>query len=73
MEPHVRPRYCRVMALGIDAQVLAEMAPLFAALGETEAPPVGDVETRRATGHRMFDLVATRRAPTAGVTPNGIP
>jgi acetyl esterase/lipase len=55
------------MALGIDEQVLAQMAPLLGALAETEAPPVGDVEARRVNGHRMFDLVATRRAPTAGV------
>ena len=61
------------MTLGIDEQVLAEMAPLFAALGETEAPPVGDVEARRVNGHRMFDLVATRGARPPASTPNGIP
>ncbi len=55
------------MTLGIDEQVLAEMAPLFAAVGESEPAPVGDVEARRESGHRMFDLVASRRAPTAGV------
>ncbi len=55
------------MTLGIDEQVLAEMAPLFAALGDSEAAPVGDVEARRVSGHRMFDLVASWRAPTAGV------
>jgi acetyl esterase/lipase len=55
------------MTLGIDQQVLAEMAPLFAAVGESEPAPVGDVEARRVSGHRMFDLVASRRAPTAGV------
>jgi acetyl esterase/lipase len=55
------------MTLGIDEQVLAEMAPLLAALGEVEAPPVGDVAARRANGHRMFDLVAARRAPVTGV------
>jgi acetyl esterase/lipase len=55
------------MALGIDKQVLAEMAPLFAALGEVEPPPIGDVEARRVNGHRMFDLVAAKRVPTTGV------
>ncbi|WP_006243560.1 alpha/beta hydrolase [Mycolicibacterium tusciae] len=55
------------MTLGIDAQVLAEMAPLLAALGESEPPPIGDVDARRASGHRMFDLVASSRAPATGV------
>jgi acetyl esterase/lipase len=55
------------MTLGIDEQVLAEMAPLLAALGESEPAPVGDVNARRLSGHRMFDLVASRRAPSAGV------
>ena len=67
MEPtHVHVTVA-AMTLGIDEQVLAEMAPLLGALGEMEAPPVGDVEARRVNGHRMFDLVATRAAPTAGV------
>ena len=55
------------MALGIDAQVLAELAPLLEAVGETEGPPIGDVETRRVRGHRMFDYVASHGAPVAGV------
>lgn len=55
------------MTLGIDAQVLAEMAPLFAEVGESEPAAVGDVEARRVSGHRMFDLVGSSRAPTAGV------
>lgn len=55
------------MALGIDEQVLAEMAPLLAALGEMDAPPVGDVAARRINGHRMFDFVAASRSPEAGV------
>ena len=55
------------MALGIDAQVLAELAPLLEAVGETEGPPIGDVETRRVRGHRMFDYVASTWAPVAGV------
>ena len=36
------------MALGIDAQVLAAMAPLLEALGETEKPAIGDVATGSA-------------------------
>src|SRR6476620_3567900 len=55
------------MALGIDAQVLAELAPLLEAVGETEGPPIGDVETRRVRGHRMFDYVASTWATVAGV------
>lgn len=55
------------MALGIDAQVLEEMAPLLAAVGEDEAAPVGDVDSRRVSGHRMFDTVAATRSPAAGV------
>jgi acetyl esterase/lipase len=55
------------MALGIDAQVLAEMTPLLAALGETEPPAIGDVESRRVNGHRMFDYVASTWEPVAGV------
>ena len=55
------------MALALDAQVQAELAPLLAALGEIEPPPVGDVEARRVNGHRMFDLVGASRAPASGV------
>jgi acetyl esterase/lipase len=55
------------MPLGIDAQVLAELGPLLEAVGEAEAPPIGDVETRRVNGHRMFDYVATTWQPVAGV------
>ena len=55
------------MALGIDEQVLAEMAPLFASLGDVEPAAVGDVEARRANGHRMFDVVSASRAPITGV------
>lgn len=55
------------MTLGIDAQVLSEMAPLLAAIGDVDPAPVGDVESRRITGHRMFDAVAAQRAPTTGV------
>jgi acetyl esterase/lipase len=55
------------MALGIDAQVLAEMAPLLDALGEIEPPPIGDVRARRTNGHRMFDLIVTTWTPAPGV------
>lgn len=55
------------MTLGIDAQILEEMAPLLAAVGEVEPAPVGDVKTRRVNGHRMFDTVAGQRTPAAGV------
>ena len=55
------------MALGIDPQVLAAMAPLLEALGETENPAIGDVESRRVNGHRMFDYVASTWEPVAGV------
>jgi acetyl esterase/lipase len=55
------------MALGIDAQVLAELAPLMTALGEIEPPAIGDVESRRTNGHRMFDLIVTTWTPDAGV------
>jgi acetyl esterase/lipase len=55
------------MTFGIDAQVLAEMAPLLAAIGDIEPAPVGDVESRRVNGHRMFDTVAAQGTPAAGV------
>jgi acetyl esterase/lipase len=55
------------MALGIDAQVLAVLGPLLEAVGETEAPSIGDVEARRVNGHRMFDYVATKWQPVSGV------
>jgi hypothetical protein len=43
------------VALRIDPQVHAELAPLLEAVGQTEPPPVGDVPTRRVGGHRMFE------------------
>ncbi|MCT7661900.1 alpha/beta hydrolase [Mycobacterium deserti] len=55
------------MALEIDAQVLAAMAPLMRALGEAETPPIGDVDSRRRDGHRMFDYVAGTWPPIDGV------
>jgi acetyl esterase/lipase len=55
------------MALGIDAQVLSELGPLLEAIGEIEPPPIGDVESRRVNGHRMFDSLADTWEPVAGV------
>jgi acetyl esterase/lipase len=55
------------MALVMDAQVLAELGPLLAAIGEVESPPIGDVESRRVNGHRMFDYVATTWKPVTDV------
>jgi acetyl esterase/lipase len=55
------------MPLGIDAQVLARLGPLLEAVGQAEPPPIGDVESRRVNGHRMFDYVATTWQPVGGV------
>ena len=55
------------MTLAIDPQVLAEMAPLLAAIGEIDPPPIGDVQARRINGHLMFDHVAAQRTPAQGV------
>jgi acetyl esterase/lipase len=55
------------MALGIDAQVLQALGPLLEGVAETDSPPIGDVETRRAKGHRMFDYIASTWEPVAGV------
>jgi len=55
------------VALGIDPQVLAELAPLLEALGPAEPPPIGDVEARRVGGHRMFDYVANQWEAPPGV------
>lgn len=55
------------MALGIDAQVMAELGPLVEAIGDTPPPAVGDVETRRINGHQMFDHIASTWEPVAGV------
>jgi acetyl esterase/lipase len=55
------------VAFGIDAQVLAELGPLVEAVGESPKAAIGDVETRRLNGHRMFDHVASTWEPVAGV------
>jgi acetyl esterase/lipase len=46
---------------------MAELGPLLAAIGKVEAAPIGDVETRRVDGHRMFDYVASTWKPISGV------
>src|ERR1700755_110889 len=55
------------MALRIDAQLWAGLTPLLEALGETEPLAIGDVESRRVNGHRMFDYVASTWEPVGGV------
>jgi acetyl esterase/lipase len=55
------------MALRLDPQVRAELASLVDALGKTAPPSIGDVEARRANGHRMMDYVAANTTPPAGV------
>ena len=55
------------MALRLDPQVRAALTSIVEALGETEAPAVGDVKTRRIKGHRMMDYVAATTAPAGGV------
>src|ERR1700752_1768274 len=69
------------MALGIEAQVLQALGPRLEAVGETDPPPIGDVETRRANGRRWFDYIASTSEPAAHVrldrhtltTPAGAP
>ena len=52
----------------IDPQVHAQLASAAGSVsGETETPPVGDVEARRISGHRMMDHVAATSAPVEGV------
>jgi acetyl esterase/lipase len=55
------------MALGIDAQVLAQLGPLLEAAGKSEPPAIGDVQSRRTNGHQMFDYVASTWDAAAGV------
>jgi len=47
--------------------VAAQLGPLLEAVGNVEPLPIGDVESRRVNGHRMFDYVATRWQPVADV------
>ena len=62
------------MPLRIDPQVDTKLKSLTDALGETEEAPVGDVEARRRSGHRMMDYVADTAEPVEGVEtePRGI-
>lgn len=55
------------MALSVDPQVQAQLASLVDALGMSEALPVGDVQSRRNNGHRMFDHIGATAAPVEGV------
>jgi acetyl esterase/lipase len=55
------------MALRLDPQVKAALAAMTEALGETQESPVGDVEARRRSGHRMMDYVAASTIPADGV------
>ncbi|RDH79134.1 alpha/beta hydrolase [Mycolicibacterium moriokaense] len=55
------------MALRIDPQVQEQMARITEALGEIDEAPVGDVETRRSNGHRMFDFIGSTSTPVDGV------
>lgn len=55
------------MALGIDAQVATQLGLLMETLGTSDPPPIGDIETRRVAGHRMFDYVATTWRAADGV------
>jgi acetyl esterase/lipase len=55
------------MALRIDPAVRDQLSRLSNALGKSEEPPVGDVEARRMSGHRMFDYVGATTTPAEGV------
>jgi hypothetical protein len=59
------------MPLTRDPEIYAALDELAAVIGEVQEPPVGDVETRRRGGHRMFDLVLASRAPVDDVTVEG--
>lgn len=61
------PRYCRQVTLRLDPQVKAKLTALSDALGPSEDLPVGDVEARRESGHRMMDHIAATTAPVEGV------
>ena len=54
------------MPLRIDPQVDTKLKSLTDALGETEEAPVGDVEARRRSGHRMMDYIAATAEPVDG-------
>ncbi|MFZ0834724.1 MAG: alpha/beta hydrolase, partial [Mycobacterium sp.] len=53
--------------MGIDPQVLDELAVLRAGDADAPLPPVGDIATRRANSRRLFDRVLATRPPVEGV------
>jgi acetyl esterase/lipase len=55
------------MPLRLDPQVKTRMNALSDALGPSEEAPVGDVEARRLSGHRMMDHIAATSTPVDGV------
>jgi acetyl esterase/lipase len=55
------------MVLRLDPHVSIALSALVEVLGETEEPPVGDVEARRRGGHRMLDYAAANTTPADGV------
>lgn len=59
------------MTLRMDPQVRAQMDRLEEALGQADDAPVGDVEARRISGHRMFDYIGATSAPIEGVHTEG--
>ena len=64
---HVRPRYCRGHGTRYRRAGAGGARSIVEAIGQAEPPPIGDVETRRVNGHRMFDYVATTWEPVPGV------
>ena len=61
------------MALSLDPAVRIQMDRLTDALGKTDPAPVGDVESRRVNGHRMFDYIGATSAPIPGVDTEKFP
>jgi len=55
------------MALRLDPEVKEKMTALSDTLGPSEEAPVGDVEARRLSGHRMMDHIAATTPPIDGV------
>jgi acetyl esterase/lipase len=51
----------------IDPEVLAGLAPLRAAAGNADPPPVGDVATRRANSRHRVELLMSTRPAISGV------
>jgi acetyl esterase/lipase len=55
------------VALQIDPEVLAELAPVMAAAAEREPPPVDDVASRRTSTALMFEQLTSARSAAEGV------